>query len=132
MAHRERSLILVVRMKNHLPITALNGQIGESFGSTQRLHNFVNLGQWETGFPYDVVKFPVFPQMRRYPLTLQKRTTADEQELSGSSVTPRRCTFSSISLISACRARGSLFGVGCSIVSPTCLYVGILCWSARS
>jgi hypothetical protein len=48
LTRREYSLLLVVRMQNHLLITTLKVQSGEPFGSSQRVQNVVNPGQWES------------------------------------------------------------------------------------
>jgi hypothetical protein len=101
---------ILVRMLNHLPITALQVQSSESFVPRQLVQSVVNLGHWDTVFLCDIVQFwqstcrsagPRFPN----------KNDGNDQRFSDFSITQRLCMFSSISLTSACFARGSLHEV---------------------
>jgi hypothetical protein len=68
--HHECSLLFVILLQIHLPITALQVQSGELFGSSQRVQSVINPGQWETIFLHDMVPFPVMYTEAQDPILL--------------------------------------------------------------
>jgi hypothetical protein len=57
-------------MQIHLPVTALQVQSGEQFGSCQHVQSVVNPEQWETVFLCDVVQFPLVHAEMQIPVLL--------------------------------------------------------------
>jgi hypothetical protein len=59
-------------MQIHLPVTALQVQSEEQFGSCQHIQSVINPGLWETVFLCDVIQFPLVHAEAQIPVLLDE------------------------------------------------------------